>query len=38
MLEFTISSEFISPLALIVCFAGFVVLCVALALVTEKKK
>jgi len=38
MLEFTITSEFISPLALIVCLAGCVVLCVALALVTEKKQ
>jgi|GEM_PF-2149649 len=38
MLEFTISSEFISPLALIVCLAGFLVLCIAFALVAEKKK
>jgi hypothetical protein len=38
MLEFTFSSEFISPLTLIVCLAGCVVLSIALALVTEKKK
>jgi len=38
MLEFTITSEFISPLALIVCLAGSIAVCFALAFVTEKIK
>jgi len=38
MLEFTITSEFISPLALIVCLAGSIAVCFALALLTEKIK
>jgi len=38
MLEFTITSEFMSPLALIVCLAGSVAFCLALALLTERNK